>query len=257
MTKENLWKRIYREGHLSESSDWEQWKQLIRSCRGNRFFWQFFALARYEAKTAEPLTSKNVDDIARSTFDFVYAFTGHGDDLQQQLNSFGVGLVHATNGFQYLRAIHRLSGVLYLKLAKRIRREHVPYKKLFDGNSLSEDLKKEIASYVTQNDDPTEDVAEFLRRMKTRYERYYRFPTVEQCVREENSISPPMVKKILGELGWDGDADEHGHGKGTGTVSVMDTSPQLLSRYLLKEKMVVKLIRHLSEGFGCQNILHN
>lgn len=228
MTKENLWKRIYREGHLSESSDWEQWKQLIRSCRGNRFFWQFFALARYEAKTAEPLTSKNVDDIARSTFDFVYAFTGHGEDLQQQLNSFGVGLVHATNGFQYLRAIHRLSGVLYLKLAKRIRREHVPYKKWFDGNSLSEDLKKEIASYVTQNDDPTEDVAEFLRRMKTRYERYYRFPTVEQCVREENSISPPMVKKILGELGWDGDADEHGHGKGTGTVSVMDTSPQLL-----------------------------
>lgn len=228
MTKENLWKRIYREGHLSESSNWEQWGQLIRSCHDNRFFWQFFALARYEAKMAEPLTSENVCTIAGEKFGFNYAFTGHRDELCQQLSLSGVELIRATNGFQYLRTIHRLSGVLYLKVIKRIKRDNIPYKKWFDGNSLSEDLKKEIASYVTQNDDPTEDVAEFLRRMKIRYERYYRFPTVEQCVREENSISPPMVKKILGELGWDGDADEHGHGKAAGAVSVMDTSPQLL-----------------------------
>ena len=129
MTKENLWKRIYREGHLSESSDWEQWKQLIRSCRGNRFFWQFFALARYEAKMAEPLTSENVCTIAGEKFGFNYAFTGHRDELCQQLSLSGVELIRATNGFQYLRTIHRLSGVLYLKVVKRIKRDNIPYKK--------------------------------------------------------------------------------------------------------------------------------
>ena len=177
---------------------------------------------------AEPLTSENVCRIAGEKFGFNYAFTGHRDELCQQLSLSGVGLIRATNGFQYLRTIHRLSGALYLKVVKRIKRDNIPYRKWFDGNSLAEDLKREIASYVTQNDDPTEDVAEFLRRMKSRYERYYKFPTVEQCVREENAISPPMVKKILDELGWDDSIDEQGCGKGAGTVSVMDTAPQLL-----------------------------
>lgn len=229
MIKENLWKRIYREGHLSESSDWGEWKQqLFRSRHDNRFLWQFFALARYEAKTAEPLTSKNVDDIAKRTFDFAYAFTGHGTELQQQLDLFGVGLVHATNGFQYLRALHRLSGVLYLKVVRRIRQDRIPYTKWFNGNSLSDDLQREISSYVTSNDDPTEDVVEFLRRMKERYERHYQIPTAEQCVREENSISPPMVKRILTELGWAGNADGHGGDQNTEKISAIDTVPQLL-----------------------------
>lgn len=224
--RENVWKKFYRiESKLSHNSGFDAWKELIGRGNGRNMCMQFFALARYEMENGEPLNLEAARRTAREIFGFEYDFTTYRDILQCGLNFFGVDLIKAGNGFQYLRTIHRLSGAIYLKVAKKIRQSNIPCSRWFDENGLSNELISVINPYITAGDDPTEDVVGFLRRMKSRYERYYTFPTVDQCAREENEISRGIVKKVLEKLNWNN--NESTGNSDSSQVSVSDTMPCL------------------------------
>ena len=125
--KENVWKKFYRiESKLSHNSGFDAWKELIGRGNGRNMCMQFFALARYEMENGEPLNLEAARRTAREIFGFEYDFTTYRDILQCGLNFFGVDLIKAGNGFQYLRTIHRLSGAIYLRVVKKIRQLNIP-----------------------------------------------------------------------------------------------------------------------------------
>lgn len=224
--QENAWKRFYRAEHLSAESCDAMWRERVRRSVSKQCVC-LFALAWYEARSSEPLNLQLAIDVARQHFGFEYhnefnAAAAQG--LQRQLAYHGVTLLHAGNGFQYLRTIHRLSGAIYLRVAQVIRDNRISMQCWFqDDGELSAAISDVVNIYSQQGDDPTDDVKGFLRRMKKRYEMYYRCPTVEQCCYEEKTLSRSMVGKILERL-WGGN-----RGKGGNAINeeIVDTGPHL------------------------------
>lgn len=236
--KENVWKQFYRASKLDESSTWNQWKRTLHSDTSFPSASRLFALARYEAETAEPLVSKTVDDKAKSEFGFSYNFAANPEELKQQLLAV-CGLKLIQNGRnQYLRTIHMLSGAVYLKAAEFIGNNRIPIENWFDANGeLSSSILQFIARYTENDKDTISDVTSFFCGLKRHFEQFNMPPPVAGCIRDESILSLKMLARIL-EAIWPSGENKSGEEL---SLPMSDTRPLLA---LDKElRLVVKFPR--------------
>ena len=211
----SIWNDFYQTygRSLAKSAGNDVWKPLVtQALWRNDFVVPFFALARYEAAHGEPLVIRADDHDTcvgkiANDFGFKYpdVFTNNRERLSQQLSSFQVVLMESTNGWkQYLRTIHKLSGAVYLKVAKTAV-QISPDKWIVDGH-LNKLISDDVRKYSNEgegdegDDGLMSDVCAFFRVLRKRFRRFNSLPTVDAFRNDAPELSEKMLKSILKTL---------------------------------------------------------
>ena len=187
---------------------------------------RLFALARYEEEAGQPLVTRedNSSVCAKVVSDKLFGFmykkfypADHRERLLKQLEPFGIGLVKAGKQYQYLRTIHRLSGAVYLKVAK-IAAGISPDKWIVtEGGKihLCKAMQEEVGKYTNKDegDDSDNGLASDVRNFFAKLQSAYRFcnaiPSFESCQHFSSELPDQVLKNILKELSWSGDQSEN------------------------------------------------
>lgn len=213
----NIWKEFYRiarEQDLKLSNSYspasvECWRAACH--RSGQIGIRLIALAWHESRTGKPLCLTEDGDSDREDVQEVSKYLGfsygnfaqtqheHPQRLSMQLAQYGFRLLR-TNTCQYLRTIHRYSGVVFLKVADCA--SHIsPSQWVLDGKL--HDSLADIANRYAEPEEREEllaDVRDFFARMAKRYRLYNTAPSFERCAAEEPDIPEKILKGILQKL---------------------------------------------------------
>lgn len=226
----NVWTNFFEiariNWELTRNSSVNDWKTAItHSGSGSGRFPNtmlcLLALSWYEATHGEPLVTvpaegdRSVYTVA-NRLGFSYSlFPNHRNDLRKKFETmrdyWGFRLLQTENACQYLRTIHRYSGVVFLKTANRAR-SLTPSKWL--GGENGTELNPQLAAIADGYADGEEreelraDVRDFWARMEKRYRLYNAAPSLERCAAEESDIPVRVLKRILKVLWPEEEAPE-------------------------------------------------
>lgn len=212
----NVWANFFELARLNwklnRNSSPNEWRMAIEHSVKRRTpnpMLCLLALSWYEATHGEPLVinsaegDRSVINISQQLGFSYSVFTNHRDDLRKKFESmrddWGFRLLQTTT-YQYLRTIHRYSGVVFLKTAEHARK--LTPSKWLVGEEHQElnPLLADVAARYADGEEKAEliaDVRDFWGRMTKRYRLYNAAPSLERCAAEESDIPISVLAKIL------------------------------------------------------------
>lgn len=217
----NVWANFFEHARLNwkltRNSSPNEWRIAIEHSVKRRTpnpMLCLLALSWYEATHGEPLVfdpvegDRSVVNISQKLGFSYSVFTNHRDDLRKKFESmrdvWGFRLLQTTTNqtttCQYLRTIHRYSGVVFLKTAEQARKL-TPSKWLVgkESQELNDHLREVAARYADRDEKEQliADVRDFWGRMAKRYRLYNAAPSLDRCAAEEGDIPISVLTNIL------------------------------------------------------------